>query len=300
MRRVALVVAVAMLLSGCNGVLGADPGATTGTVTPAPVPTSDDPAVATTASGECSVPPPATPDLSASAKPTAVRPLGLTNGSVEGERLVGAHAAALRNVSYTLRAADQIEVRALANATAFTYRGILGLRFVQAYAVGDTLYRLEPTGEDDYRIERERYRPGARLDRQFGASLVAAAWLEDRMRWFEYTHVETFAIDETTVRVLRAEFEDPIDRRQFVIIDVESVVYVDRRGIIRRLSHKQKLRTGPDDGAIAWRNETFTVTDVGTTRLQRPEAFCTLQPEPLEPGPVTETGSGTGTKTRTP
>ena len=122
-------------------------------------------------------------------------PPRLTNGSVEGERLVGAHAAALRNVSYTLRAADQIEVRALANATAFTYRGILGLRFVQAYAVGDTLYRLEPTGEDDYRIERERYRPGARLDRQFGASLVAAAWLEDRMRWFEYTHVETFAIN---------------------------------------------------------------------------------------------------------
>jgi hypothetical protein len=273
MRRVAVAVALVVVLSGCNGVVGGD-GART--VTPAPVPTAaDDRAASPREPTECAAPRPATPDATEPAPtPTTPVPVPATGGVVEGEQLIETNAAALRNHSYRLRAGDSIRVRALAGAAAFTFRGSYQTQYLSVYAVNGTLYSVD-LASDSSSVSTETYRPGAPRDNRIAPSAMVSHWLAGVVGPYNYTDAGTREWNGATVRVFRSDARRPQYVRLQRVVALDSTVYVDRRGIIRWIHHEQRYRNVlGDDNRTKWRNETLVVTDVGTARIERPPGLC--------------------------
>jgi hypothetical protein len=260
-------------------------------VTPAPVPTTASPPDPNAERAECLVPPPATPDRTTADSPATPRPLGVTNGSVEGADLIETHRRALSNHSYHLRAGRIAEVRALANARAFTYTGMLnGVPSIRVYGVGGTLYTLQ-SAEDGVAVRRSSYDPEAITDGSFLPSLSGSNWLENRVGVYEYDRVDTRRWNGTRVRVFRREFDTARQVVRRKVSNLESAVYVDDRGIIRYVDHDTKfVEVEHPTAPTEWHNATFAVTDVDTIRVRRPAAFCGPGRDPVEPAGTAERG----------
>ncbi|PSP84022.1 hypothetical protein BRC83_06410 [Halobacteriales archaeon QS_1_68_17] len=149
------------------------------------------------------------------------------------------------------------------NGTALFYVGLLRVRFVKAYAVDGTLYSLAVDENGIYTVRERPYSPG-------------------RIGLYEYAPNGTREWNGRTVRVFEVEFTDPVRRYRREVVDLTSTVYVDRRGIVRKLVHRETYRpTGGSNVSLVTQNDTFEVTDVGSTRLPHPESFCTVDSAPV-------------------
>jgi len=172
-------------------------------------------------------------------------------------------------------------VLASPNGTAFFYAGLLRVRFVKAYAVDGTLYSLAVDENGTYTVRERPYSPGSDAD-AFGPSLTASDCLVSRIGLYEYAPNGTREWNGRTVRVFEVEFTDPVRRYRREVVDLTSTVYVDRRGIVRKLVHRETYRpTGGSNVSLVTQNDTFEVTDVGSTRLPHPESFCTVDSAPV-------------------
>jgi hypothetical protein len=273
-----VVVALLVVLAGCNALTPGDDGGGRQTLTPAPVPSATETPPAGVGTADCVGPRPATPGpsrgVATNSTPATPQPLPRDGDGVSGHRLIAIHRAASANYSYHLRAGDSLEVWSLPDAAAFSYQGIYVNHFVSAYAVNGTLYRLSP-GEGASSLQSEPYRPDDGTVDQIDPAIGVGFWLVRLVGAFEYTYAGTRDYDGTTVRVYRERFERPFFVRLREVVSLNSTVHVDRRGIIRRIEHREQYRPArADNDSASWRNGTLVVTDVGSVRLERPAAFC--------------------------
>lgn len=289
MRRARVLVVVLLLLSGCNG-LGFGDETARETVTPAPIPTAE----AVQQTGETP-----RPDCLVPRAPTPVNPSRTTTDRswtlpsqgtpINGSALVAIHDRVLPNHSYHARFGDEQHVWSLPGHAAFAYqRTVNGTRVLDAYAVGGrlSLLRHRPDGPDT--LSEAPYRPSDGFRPRSLPALTGADWLERVIGHHEYTVYGTRTWNGIRVRVLRAAITEPTLLRFRRVVELDSTVYVDTRGIIRRVRHYERYR--PVDPA-ALSNETnadevpsenaervddlrFAVTDVDITRIPRPDGFC--------------------------
>ncbi|PSQ21958.1 hypothetical protein BRD06_10490 [Halobacteriales archaeon QS_9_67_15] len=276
MRGRVLLVAVLVVASGCN-VFGGGPtaerGSETPTLTPAPVPEAA-PLRTTPGAEECLAPRVTAPDRTPVPTPATPVPLAGENGTVGGAALVDRHTAALANHSFALRI-DATEVESMPRASAFTYEGVsLGFDSIQVFSVAGTTYRLHETAEGVTISEQPYDRDSSESD-WYVAVLTGTHWLTDRVGALGYRQVDTRTWNGTEVRVLRDTFDGEAVVDIGTAVSINSTVFVDRRGVIRYVRHVRTTQSDEsDDIAAATEVETFTVTDVGTVTVSRPEAFC--------------------------
>jgi len=297
-QRAVVVVALVALLSGCNALGGTGGnGAATDSpvVSPAPVPSQAPTAsTATERPGTCLAPPPATPGPSTATTPAEPAALPGTGDVVNGSALVDHHARTLATQRFHLRIGNGTNVWAMPRAAAFTYEGFeLGLKTSRAYAAGGTLYTLD-LSRGDYRVVREPYRTGSPTNQRLLASLTGRTWLADRLARYDYAVVDTRTWNGVDVRVLR----DTLEQRLLLgpespyngLLDVNSTVYVDRRGIVRRVRHVRDLeiQVGIDEYENVTQVHTLRVPSVGSTRVFRPADFCVRDPDSVTVGTPTD------------
>jgi hypothetical protein len=291
-KRTAVVVALAVLLSGCGAVGG--PATDHDTVTPVPVPDDPPPQTATPTPYNCLAPPAAAPNRPPPATPSTPVALANDDGIVEGSTLVAQHGRTLLNYSYTLQIDDIARIQAMPDVAAFTYEGIaLSFSSVQAYAVGGTLYTLDRI-DGEYTVRREPYRPTADSSRRYRADLTGQSWLDARLSRWNYTVVDTVRRNGTELRVLKDTLERPVLSPNTGALWLNSTVLVDRRGIVREARHYRTIQrqSGTDRTNESVRG-TLRVTDVGSTVIERPEAFCLSNPDATPVGPSVNGSSPT-------
>jgi len=298
-RRVVVVVTLAVLLSGCSalGGTGQSGGATdSSVVSPAPVPT--DPPTRSTATdrpGTCLVPPPATPGPNAASTPADPVALPGTADVVNGSALVDHHTRTILTQRFHLRIGNGTDVWAMPDLAAFTYEGYeLGLKTSRAYAAGGTLYTLDRS-RGAYRVVRRPYEVGSPANERLRATLTGRNWLDDRLGRYNYSVVDTRTWNGVDVRVLR----DTLDERLLLgpgspyngLLDVNSTVYVDRRGIVRRVRHVRHLeiQVGIGEYENVTQIQTIQVPSVGSTRVFRPAEFCVRDPDSVAVETPTDT-----------
>lgn len=271
-----VVVALLVLLAGCNAFAGA--GGTdrpeTATLTPVEVPTAESLRTATPTPTECLAPRVAADDRTPAPTPATPVPLATTDGAVSGDDIVAGHGAALDNHSFSLRM-DGTRVRATPGASAFTYEGVtLGFRSVSVFAVAGTIYRLRQV-EDGVAVDRRPYDPDSPDSAWYRDALTGEDWLEERIGAYNYTQTGTRTWNGTEVRV----FEEARDVEVLVgsgeALTVESTLFVDRRGVVRRVRQVRTLQRDTIDGIVNTTEvEMFSVGEVGTVTVSRPDAFC--------------------------
>jgi len=271
-----LLVALLVVASGCNvfgtGVGGGE-GSETPTLTPVPVPEAE-PVRTTPGAEECLAPRVADPDRTPAPTPSTPVPLGAENGTVSGAVLVDRHTARLANHSFALRV-GATEIESMPQATAFTYEGVsLGFSAVRVFAVAGTTYRLHETGEGVTVGEHPYNRDSPESD-WYVEVLTGTHWLTDRVGSLGYRQVDTRTWNGTEVRVLRDTFDGEALVGTGEAVSINSTVFVDRRGVIRHVRHVRTIQSDEgDDIATATEVQTFTVTEVGTVTVSRPDAFC--------------------------
>ncbi|WP_436909167.1 hypothetical protein [Halosimplex marinum] len=277
MHRRTVVVALVVVLSGCNafgGSTGEAPGPETATLTPAEVPTAESLRTPTPTPTECLAPRVASAERTPPPTPATPAPLPTTNGTLTGPDLVASHGAALDNYSFALRM-DGTQVRATPGAGAFTYEGVtLGFRSVRVFAVAGTVYRLRQV-DDGVAVDRQPYDSDSPESSWYRDALTGVNWLDDRIGSYDYTRVGTRTWNGTEVRV----FEEARDIEILVgsgeAMTVESTVLVDRRGVVRHVRHERTIQRDTIGGIVNTTEiETFTVTEVGGVAVRRPDAFC--------------------------
>ncbi|ELZ30483.1 hypothetical protein C475_00025 [Halosimplex carlsbadense 2-9-1] len=276
MHRRTVVVALLVVLAGCNAFAGGNDTdrSETATLTPVEVPTAESLRTATPTATECLAPRVAADDRTPAPTPTTPVTLATTDGTVTGGDIVAGHGAALDNHSFSLRM-DGTRVRAMPGASAFTYEGVtLGFRSVRVYAVAGTIYRLRQV-EDGVAVARQPYDSDSPGSAWYRDALTGENWLDERIGDYNYTQVGTRTWNGTEVRV----FEEARDIEVLVgsgeALRVESTVLVDRRGIVRHVRQVRTLKRDTIDGIVNTTEvETFTVGEVGTVTVSRPDAFC--------------------------
>lgn len=276
MHRRTVVVALLVVLAGCNAFAGGSgtDRPETATLTPVEVPTAESLRTATPTPTACLAPRVAADDRTPPPTPATPVPLATTDGTVSGSDIVAAHGAALDNYSFSLRM-DGTRVRAMPGATAFTYEGVtLGFRSVQVFAVAGTIYRLRQV-EDGVAVDRQPYDPDSPGSARYRDALTGENWLDERIGAYNYTRIGTRTWNGTEVRV----FEEARDIEVLVgsgeALRVESTVFVDRRGVVRRVRQVRTLQRDTIDGIVNTTEvEMFAVGDVGTVTVRRPDAFC--------------------------
>lgn len=292
MKRIAVAVALLVLLSGCNAFGGGTDRTPAETVTAAPVPTVGTVATPTGTPGSCVSPRPAAAPVS-TPQPRA-DPVALTdaNGTVDGQTLAARHGRALSNYSFHLRAGVSGEVWSLPDGAAFTYRGSgLGVGAPWAYAVGGQLYTLR-ADEGQLVFDERAYGRDSPVREGLVPVLTGERWLAGQIGAYNYSVVDTREYNSTSVRVL----EDTVTEEGLVVrpsvragalLFVNSTLYVDAHGVVRYVRHAEHLRYGPGTG-IPNRTTvaTFTVDQIGTAGIHRPAAFCVTNPNAMRtPGP---------------
>lgn len=150
-------------------------------------------------------------------------------------------------------------------------------------------------------FETEPYRVGSRTYERYRSGLTGRYWLVQRVGFYEYRVVDTRSWNGTRVRVLR----DTVDQPTVLGPDgdgcgeyvLNSTVYVDRRGLIRHVSHVREYEYDRI-GGLANRTEvdTFEVEDVGRAQVHRPAAFCVTNPSAVR----TKDGADPGNSTAGP
>ena len=289
MRRAVVLVTLVVLLSGCSvfgGTSQSGDATDSPVVSPAPVPTEPPTqSTATDRPGTCLVPPPATPGPRSASTPAEPVALPSVGDVVNGSALVDLHARALATQRFHLRIENGSEVWAMPDLAAFTYQGFeLGLKTSRAYAAGGTLYTLD-LSRDDRRVVRRPYEVGSPTNERLRATLTGRTWLADRLGRYNYSVVDTRIWNGVEVRVLR----DTLDQRLLLgpespydgLLDVKSTVYVDRRGIVRRVRHVRNLeiQVGIGEYENVTQVRTMAVPSVGSTRVFRPAEFCVRDPD---------------------
>lgn len=274
-----MVVAFLLVVSGCNGL-----GGVTGdsqpaeTLTPAPVPSAEPTPTRALDEGECVAPRPAaqvtTPTATADGRQTWA-----INGTIQGSELVERHERILPRYDYQLRAGTDRRVWSLRNHTTFAYEsGGSEDATVTAYAVGGRLYELYNSSEGTTLV-RGRYHESALRDSKYVASLTGEDWLEGVIGSYPYRMVGTKTWRGMDVRVLNTTvFTYTFVDRKY-LLEIESTVYVDRRGVIRYVDHYERYTWDSstlDDTDVV--DTTFTVTDLDPDNVTRPSAFCELNP----------------------
>ncbi|QPV64130.1 hypothetical protein I7X12_05760 [Halosimplex litoreum] len=276
MHRRTVVVALLVVLAGCNafgGASGTD-RSEAATLTPVEVPTAESLRTATPTPTECLAPRVAADDRTPAPTPATPVPLATTDGAVAGGDIVAGHGAALDDLSFSLRM-DGTRVRAMPGASAFTYEGVtLGFRSVRVFAVAGTIYRLRQV-EDGVAVAQQAYDPDSPESAWYRDALTGENWLDERIGDYNYTQVGTRTWNGTEVRV----FEEARDIEVLVgsgeALTVESTVLVDRRGVVRHVRQVRTLQRDTIDGIVNTTEvETFTVGEVGTVTVGRPDAFC--------------------------
>jgi len=281
-KRAVVLVALALVLSGCNAFGGpsAGDGDTPAAVSPVPVPNPGPTATAGEGSGTCLVPPPATPRPNTAETPAEPVALPGTDDVVNGTALVDHHARELATHRFRLSIGNGTDAWVMPGASAFTYTGFdFGLRTSRAYAAGGTLYTLDRSG-GGYRVVRRPYESGSPTSQRLLASLTGRNWLDERIARYDYTVTDTRTWNGTEVRVL----EDTVDNRMLLtqdsqydgLLSVNSTIYVDRRGIVRYVRHIRNIeaQVGVNEYENVTQVRTMRVPSVGSTRVFRPEEFC--------------------------
>lgn|GEM_PF-1136056 len=304
MRRLAVVVAVLVLTSGCNAIGDAEPSPAE-TVTAAPVPAVETPTQTTTDRPDCAVPRPGPAPESTPAPRDERVALPVEDGRVDGSALAALHGQRLLNYSFHLRAGSSGEVWSLPDAAAFTYEGIglgTGLGSTQSgapwtYAIGGRLYTLR-TDNGQLVFDERPYRADSPERDRLRRALTGERWLAARVSPYNYSVVGTRSVDGTEVRVLRDTLNQPVlrrpDARAGALLSVNSTLSVDRRGIVRRVRHVERLRYGPTANIPnETRVSTFTVDQIGAADLHRPAAFCVTNPDAMRTAVPTDDRNAT-------
>ncbi|QLH77308.1 hypothetical protein HZS55_08380 [Halosimplex rubrum] len=297
MHRRTVVVALLVVLAGCNAFAGGDgtDRPETATLTPVEVPTAESLRTATPTPTECLAPRVAADDRTPAPTPATPVPLATTNGTVAGDDIVAGHGAALDDYSFSLRM-DGTRVRAMPGVTAFTYEGVtLGFQSVRVFAVAGTIYRLRQV-EDGVAVDRQPYDPDSPGSARYRDALTGESWLDERIGDYNYTQIGTRTWNGTEVRVFQEARDIEILVGSGEALSVESTVFVDRRGVVRRVRQVRTLQRDTIDGIVNTTEvETFAVGEVGTVTVDRPDAFCVPGSEAVTvttPGP-TATADGT-------
>lgn len=278
MSRLAVTVAVLLVLAGCSGPGGlSGDRAETVTLTPAPVPEDDRTAVGTRTT--CLAPAAAASERTPRPMPETPVPIPGENGTVRGDDLVERHLAALSDHGFALRV-DSTRVTSLPDGAAFRFNGsLLGFGPVQLYAVGGTIYRRHET-DDGVSVTTTGYDPGSERAEWYLDVLTGDVWLSERVARSNYRFVGTRTWNDTAVRVFESTRAVTLTESGQVV-PANSTVLVDRRGIVRHVRHVSLL----EDPDIAPRVETYTVTEVGSVSLSRPAAFCVPASDAATPTP---------------
>lgn len=268
MRRVRVLALVALaLLAGCPA--GTSTG---GTVTPAPVATP--PATATPA--PCAIPEPtasgATPQLPPPPRNASVP---VENGTVNASALIDRHDRVLRRFSYRLRAPG-LAVALDPRAGAVRVRARSNVLLTRHYIVNGTEYTFRdgPGGQEPYQVHSEAIEG---IPAQYGSyfSLTGRNWLSAALAVGQHRPIDREAAGRT---ILAAEVTDRVapgvapEDSETPVRTIESTVAVDRRGIVR--SVEQHVQVSDDGGDGLSFNRSLTVSDVGSTTVQRPSWVC--------------------------
>lgn len=285
-RVLTLVVALLVLLSGCNAFGGSSTGDRE-TLTAVDVPDvapAETPTV-TPSERDCLVPRPAdAPNQSVTDPPNASALPRNADGTINGSALVGDHARTLPAYSYHMAVDGNTDVWAMPELAAFTYEGV-GLRLATpwAYAVGGTLYTLSGDG-GDLVLDEEPFAVDSPTHSRYQSVLTGQRWLAQRIGWFNYTVVDTRYENSTELRVLRDTLDSEVllesDAQASGVFRLNSTVAVDRRGIIREVRHVRHIEYADETG---FPNETevstLRIDDLGIASLHRPAAFCVTEPD---------------------
>jgi hypothetical protein len=292
-RRLAVVVAVLVLVSGCNALGDAEPSPAE-TVTAAPVPALETASpTATTDRADCAAPRPGPAPESTPVPREEPMALPVTDGRIGGSALAAQHGRTLLNYSFHLRAGSSGEVWSLPDAAAFTYEGIglgAGLGSTQGgapwtYAIGGRLYSLR-TDNGQLVFDERPYSVDSPERDRLRRALTGERWLAAHVGPYNYSVVGTRSVDGTERRVLEDTLEEPIlrrpDARSGALLYVNSTLTVDRHGIVRSVRHVERLRYGPrTDIPNETRVSTFAVDQIGTADIHRPAAFCVTNPDAM-------------------
>jgi len=221
----AAVVAVLVLFGGCTGLLASDGSAGT-TVTPAPVPETE------------------------TARPVDVP---RSNGTVDIDRVFARHRLALANRSYHLHVEQPsrttLDVWADRDAGIVRVQRTVGRLVDDLVRADGTVYtNVRDDPDDDYRVVPSTERTPL-LD-----SLTGAELLRRSLHARAYRRVGTVQRGGRTLAVLSSNDTEPplTDGDPDQATGVESRVYVDQRGVVRRVDYEAHLRDG--------RTVTITVT----------------------------------------
>lgn len=229
MRRVLPVVGL-VLLAGCTGLVqDAEP-----TVTPAPIP-----------------------------EETATVALPRTNGTVDIGAVIEDHDTALAERSFHLRI-ERDWSRITQDVWVDRDTGVVRVRYRTASEIRDVVVTEETTYR--YRPDRGRTRNYTTRptdgDVPYVLSLSGDVALKQFLARHEYVLVGTTRWNDRAMSVLRFNASHvPVPENKNVAVD--SRVYVDRRGIIRHVDHRERF----DDGSGRTLRMTVT-TDIG--RVPRP------------------------------
>lgn len=301
MRRTAVIVALLLVLSGCNALPtgGSSEPADTPTLTPVDVPPGESLRTPTPAQTACLAPRVAPPERTPEPTPVTPQPLPVQNGTIRGTALTAVHRQTLANYSFTLRI-GATRIQSMPRASAFTYEGVsLGFGSVRVFAVAGTIYRLQES-DSGVTVDTQSYRPAAGERGWYLDALTGRDWLAGRIAPFNFTQVGTRTWNGTEVRVFRDDFDGEVLIGAGSAMRINSTVLVDRRGIVRHVRHVRTVRSDDGDKIVETTEvETLTVTDVDSTVVTRPEDFCvpasevgnlsTAKPETGDPGRATGT-----------
>lgn len=213
----AVAVAVLALSAGCTGLLASD-GPADPTVTPAPVPATG------------------------TAQPVDVP---RANGTVDFDRVRARHRLALSNRSYHLHVEQPsrttLDVWVDRDAGVVRVRRTVGRLVDDLVRVDGTVYtNVRDDPDDDYRVVPSTERTPL-LD-----SLTGADLLRRSLHARAYRRVGTVQRGGRTLAVLYSNDTEPplTDGDPDQATGVESRVYVDRQGIVRRVDYEAHLRDG--------------------------------------------------------
>jgi hypothetical protein len=180
-------------------------------------------------------------------------------------------------------------VWSLANHSAFAYAGSSeGEDLFTAYAVGGTLYELDHNDDGPDVLREQPYR-SATVPGRILPILTGSNWFDNAIGDYEYEIVGTREWRGTRVRVLRWVVEAPTLVGFKYVFEANSTVLVDQRGVIRHVDHYEQYvwvhpEQDPEDtdgselsvdrGAARRASYNFSVTQLGTAPIPRPDAFC--------------------------
>jgi hypothetical protein len=147
------------------------------------------------------------------------------------------------------------------------------------FAVAGTIYRLRQV-EGGVAVDRRPYGPDDPESSWYRDALTGKNWLDERIGSYNYTQVATREWNGIEVRVFEEAREIEVLVGSGEAMTVESTVMVDRRGVVRHVRHERTIQQDTIEGVVNTTSiDLFTVSEVGSVTVRRPDAFCVPRSE---------------------